>query len=373
MIPTVPRVAMLGCDRSDKHYDRFTQTDHFVFARYALVEAFKRTGICPGRMVLLPSYHCRTIVESALFLGADVCFYPMTEDLRPDFLALRGLILGKSVKALLLTHYFGFPNALHEARSFCSEHGIALIEDCAHAFYGEHLGQALGTVGDYSIASAWKFLPVRGGAVLRDNIGTAQASALTLQPWVSEFKAVAGIVEAQLRRKSLLPEIYADNIVNRALEIASAPPSKVVTQGDPESFRPDLVNVAGLRASRWLTAQYPHEYSITQRRKNYLRWLDGVAGMPGIEPLFPSLPNGVVPYAFPLLTDTKGLAFHALRLAGFPIWRWEDMAVNAVEICPVTADYRLRLLQLPCHQDLTEQDMDWMIDVVQRVLPRVLV
>jgi hypothetical protein len=272
---------------------------------------------------------------------------------------------------MVLTHYFGFPNSLKEACDYCSGAGIALIEDCAHAFYGEHEGKPLGTVGDYALFSAWKFLPVRGGAVLRDNTGEKDATVLSPQPWIAELKAVAATVEAQLKRKPLLASVHADGIVNRALEIA-APLPNAVYEVDPESFRSDLVNIAGLRVSRWLTFFYPHDYSIERRRKNYLRWLNGIAGVAGIEPLFPVLLDGVVPYAFPLLCDAKGLAFHALRLSGIPIWRWEDMAAVAVGTCPVARDYRLRLLQLPCHQDLSDAEMDWMIDVVRRVLPKVL-
>jgi hypothetical protein len=200
----------------------------------------------------------------------------------------------------------------------------------------------------------------------------ANTKALTPQPWLSELKAVAAAVESQIKRNKSLPDLHVDDIANRALEIAATLPSQVGAQFDAESFRPELVNLAGLRVSRWLTTHYPHNFSIEQRRKNYHRWLDGVAGVAGVQPLFPSLPDGVVPYAFPLLTDTKGIAFHALRLAGIPIWRWEDMAAEAVEACAITRDYRLRLLQLPCHQDLSEAEMNWMIDIIRRVLPKVL-
>jgi hypothetical protein len=48
------------------------------------------------------------------------------------------------------------------------------------------------------------------------------------------------------------------------------------------------------------------------------------------------------------------------------------MAVEAVELCSITRDYRLRLLQLPCHQDLSEAEMNWMIDDIQCVSPKEL-
>jgi hypothetical protein len=105
-----------------------------------------------------------------------------------------------------------------------------------------------------------------------------------------------------------------------------------------------------------------------RRRAHFQRWLDGLAGVAGVRPLRGELPPGVVPYAFPLLTDAGGLAFHALRSAGIPIWRWEDMARSP---CPVAADYRLRLLQLPCHQSLNEEEVDWMIAVTRAVMAQI--
>jgi perosamine synthetase len=349
-----------------------SQPGFYIYGRYALVEALRRAGVGPASTVLLPSMHCRTVVDSALFLRADVRFYPVTLDLKPDFSLMRSLVAGGRVRAMLLTHYFGFPNAHKETRAFCSEVGIALVEDCAHAFYGNDEGATLGTVGDYAIASAWKFLPVRGGAMLRDNVKPTEISHLVGQPWVTEVKAVAAQIERHVHSKLPLPAINVEHIVTRTFELGNLPLDFSAQSADPDNFRSDLVNSAGLRVSHWLTSHYPHQFAIDQRRKRYEQWLEGVAAVTGIHPLFPTLPAGVVPYAFPLLADTSGLAFHALRLAGIPIWRWEDMAVDAVETCPVARDFRLRLLQLPCHQDLSDAEMDWMIDVVRRVLPKVL-
>jgi perosamine synthetase len=40
----------------------------------------------------------------------------------------------------------------------------------------------------------------------------------------------------------------------------------------------------------------------------------------------------------------------------------------AVSSCPVARDYRLHLIHLPCHQSLSEKEMDWMIASVQKSL-----
>ncbi|MDD5330414.1 MAG: DegT/DnrJ/EryC1/StrS family aminotransferase [Sulfuricella sp.] len=359
------------------------QADFFVYGRYALVEALARAGVGPGTAVLLPAYHCRSVVESALYRGAEVRLYDVTAKLQPDFDSVRALAADGKASAMLLTHYFGFPNALAESRRFCTERGIALIEDCAHAFYGRADGQTLGTVGDFAISSAWKFLPLRDGAMFLDNTqpragsrpnvhGESPPRIMKRRPaeWRREIRAMAGAVKAWLTRSPGKPAFPAMDFVDlaaRARDIAGRPlPEK---QLDDAQFDSRQVDAAGLRVSRWLTAHAPHHRVAERRRANYGRWLSGVARIPGAEALFPALPEGVVPYAFPLLTDAGGLAFHALKLAGIPIWRWEDVAMTT---CAVSRGYRLRLLQLPCHQDLTDEEIDWMIDTLRGVMPHLL-
>ena len=341
----------------------------FSFGRYALAEALRRTGAGSGTAVLLPAFRCRSMVESVIHLNAEARFYPVTADLQPDFAAAQELAGDGKVRAMVLTHYFGFVNALDEAQAFCSHQSMALIEDCAHAFYGEHDGKPLGTFGHYATASAWKFFPVRDGAMLRDNTG-GPAAKLRSPPTKAELKACAAMLESGMKRsihKSSLPVIDGPELLGRAKTIADRVASLGGGEIGTSTFHSECVHLAGLRASRTHISVITHGHVAHQRRKNYLRWLEGVRDVPGIRPLFPSLPDRVVPYAFPLLTDAEGLLFHTVKLAGIPLWRWEDMAVTE---CPISRDYRLRLLQLPCHQDLREEELDWMFDVFRTVSPR---
>ena len=336
----------------------------YSFGRYALCEALRRAGVGPEGAVLLPTLHCRAIVEPVLHLRAEARFYPVTPDLRPDMDALELCAEQGGVRAMVLTHYFGFANALDEAQDFCARHGIALIEDCAHAFYGEHRGKPLGTFGSYAAASAWKFFPVRDGAVFRDNVGGPPVQ-LGCRPMIAELKGGLALLERTLQRakssRQPLPALDGPELAARAARLVGAGDGEA---GDPV-FLPQFAADAGARLSRALTAHAAHGRIIESRRKNYLRWLEAAIGLPGAVPLFTSLPDGVVPYAFPLLGDSDGRLFHALKLAGVPLWRWEDMAVTD---CQVAAQYRMRLAQLPCHQSLSADEMGWMLTVLKSVL-----
>jgi len=340
----------------------------FVRGRYALAEAMRRAGAGQGKAVLLPAFHCRAMVEPVLFIGAQPCFYPVMADLRPDFSALSAL-LEKSeipVAAMVITHYFGFSNDVDEAERFCAAHGIALIEDCAHALYGRAGKRLLGSVGSYATASVWKFLPVGDGAILLDNTGE-KTSGRTAQPWIAEVKALAAMLQGWAQRGwhyRKLEVIDAAALSEQAKLVAARPAVQAMEPGLKE-FQPRLDALSALRSSRWFMAHAAHERIASRRRENYLKWLEGMRSVPGVKPLFPDLPEGVVPYAFPLLVDVSGMGFHLLKMAGIPLLRWEDMAVTD---CAISRDYRIRVVQLPCHQELQEQELDWMIRAVQTLL-----
>ncbi len=359
-VPMLPRKPAWG--RGGRELSAFLDLP-FAYQRgcYALAEAARRCGAGHDGAVLLPAFHCRLMVEPVLYLWAQPLFYPVDAELRPDFSALGRICEQRPAKALVLAHYFGFPNALEETARFCSARGIALIEDCAHALYGSHQGRLLGTTGRYAIASLWKFLPTPEGGVLRDNL--AGGERLAHHPGLrGDLRAAADA----LRARSLhVPEApHAAEAVARARAHAARHVPIASVQGLHE-FQPGNAGLGTLRWSRAVAALTDHGRVAGRRRDHYRRWLAALADVPGIRPLYPELPEGVVPYAFPLVADEAGLAFHCLRMAGIPMWRWEDMAVTD---CAVAARYRTALLQLPCHQGLTYAQADWMVSAARAVL-----
>lgn len=379
-----PRVAMLpkrlsaaASKRGDHDgWSAFLGTGWFCNqARYALYQALKRLGLKPGTAVLMPAFHCRSMIEPALYLNVEVLFYPLKPDLRPDLDRAAAMMraAGNTVKAMVVPHYFGYPQPLDLIAGFCAEHGIDLVEDCAHAFYGRHNGRLLGTVGRFAVASPRKFFAIPDGGVLLDNApGTAVNTEPTGQPWHRELKALAAIAMEswrylQRRSRSLKRHETAlrgekDDVAGPAVSLEKGPTAH---ETGLKEFVPARKCMAGLRISRWLMNSATHARIVQARRDNYRQWLAGVTGLPGCRPLFAELPDEVVPYAFPLLLDRPEAHFHALKRRGLPIWRWENTAVTE---CAVSNQYRLRLLQLPCHQDLTEVELVWMIRVVRGVL-----
>jgi dTDP-4-amino-4,6-dideoxygalactose transaminase len=323
----------------------------------------------------MPAFHCRSLVEPALYLHAEVLFYPLQPDLRPDLdqASMIMRVAGNTVKAMVVPHYFGYPQPLDSIADFCAEHGLDLVEDCAHAFYGRHNGRLLGTVGRFAVASPRKFFAIPDGGILLDNTpDTAINLEPAGQPWHRELKALVTMAMESWRHRQRHPGRLKQHDTALTSDRSEVAWSAVTREERPTAYETGLKGfvprhkfMAGLRISRYLMNSAAHARIAQARRDNYRRWLADVKGVPGCHPLFEDLPDEVVPYAFPLLLDRPEAHFPALKRRGIPIWRWEDTAVTG---CEVSNRYRLRLLQLPCHQDLTEVELAWMIQMLQDVL-----
>ncbi len=68
---------------------------------------------------------------------------------------------------------------------------------------------------------------------------------------------------------------------------------------------------------------------------------------------------------FPFLIDHPDRHFPLLKRLGVPIWRWDELAVSD---CQISHYFRLHLLHLPCHQGLSDNEMNWLIAAVRAVM-----
>ena len=381
-VPLLPGLAFgsLGPSRAPRFQavDAGRQSRAYTRGRYALTDAYRLCGVGPGGTLLLPAYHCRSMIDPALRLKAPVLLYPSGADLVPDLEALRLLIAQATVpaKALLVTHYFGFAQRLKPLQLLCADQGIDLIEDCSHAMFcavadGAAADPAIGGSGRCAVASPYKFYPCEDGGILWSNrLEALPGAAPCPQTAIAEVKGVARSFQRLFARHQLLDQGGLDQQILATLDRAADQGSDLVVESDSPSayYQPAEEGLQSLCWSRWV-ARHTHLARLAERRRqNYRRWVQAVAALPYCRALFPELPAGAVPYMFPLLLDHPTAHFYSLKHLGVPIWRWDDIAVST---CNTAADYRLRLLHLPCHQELGTDQIDWMISAVAAVLTRV--
>ncbi|MCI0400214.1 MAG: DegT/DnrJ/EryC1/StrS family aminotransferase [Gammaproteobacteria bacterium] len=361
--------------RRASYPSRFTgNTSVFVTSgRAALGHVLKQSGVTRDTRVLMPAYHCGSMVEPALWLNSEVMFYKVKPDLTIDSADIEGK-LSTNTKAVLVTHYFGFPQPLKRVRELCDLYKIALIEDCAHAFFGRSDGAVFGTTGDFAVASTTKFLPVSDGGLIECKSPLLSRTTLSRRPMKAQLKAVVDPIETAVNfgRLPLLSPfllcaraIFNKGRLPKTAASVEPEPTKLSYRQPFRWFEPSLIPFKGCWFSHYVLRLSAKERVVANRRKNYLFFLENLCGLERAKPLFPILPEGVVPYTFPLIIDFPEQDFKPLKELRVPIWRWEELAESD---CRVSQGYRLSLLQIPCHQDLQKSELVWIVDQLRRIL-----
>jgi len=350
--------------------------------RIALALALRELGVGPGDSVLLPAYHSLSMVPPVLWRQAAPRFYRVDAGARADLNDIAALCDG-SVKVLVATHYFGFPQDLAALRALCDARGIALIEDCAHAFFGEYGGKPLGSHGDYAIASSMKFFPMYEGGALVSARHALDRVVLQSAGKGFEAKVVLATLEYSFRygRLGLLEALLAlplrakDALWRRikAGRPAAAAAALAPASSDSDfSFDPSWLDKRSSLFARLLLKRLSSRRIVALRRRNYEQLQQALGGLPGTRSLFPVLPDGVCPWLFPLLVDDADTAFARIRQHGIPVVRfaetlWPDMDPAR---CPHSAYLSRHVLAFPCHQELNEQEFNWMLSNLAEVLAR---
>jgi dTDP-4-amino-4,6-dideoxygalactose transaminase len=121
----------------------------------ALHLAYLAAGVGPGDEVIVPAMTFAATAAAVMYCGGEPVFADVlgTEDfsLDPDDVARR---LTPRTKAVCVVHFAGYAAPVAELRALCDAHGVALIEDAAHAPDATLDGRMLGTWG---LAGAFSF------------------------------------------------------------------------------------------------------------------------------------------------------------------------------------------------------------------------
>lgn len=334
----------------------------------AIALALEELGVGRGDVVLVPTYHCPTMISPIVALGAVPRFFAIDARGLPVTAGLKQPAL-QHVKAVIAVHYFGFPRDFGPVRAFCDCHGIALIEDCAHAFFGQIDGRPLGTTGDFAIASLVKFFPVSEGGCVASARQALQRTYLSPQGWREGLRQFSNTIERGARRGRfaplgpLLSALYsaADRLRGRRSDVV-APSSEVIEQIDPDvatpRFNATRAHQEPAAITRLVVRRADRARIIERRRRNYQLLSEALVGVAGLSVPVPDLPEHVVPYVFPLWVERPERSYAALRRAGVPIFRWDILWPDVPRIPgDVGLDWSFHIFQIGCHQDLTEAEM----------------
>jgi dTDP-4-amino-4,6-dideoxygalactose transaminase len=169
----------------ERQFAAFLDAQHALAvsnATEALHLACLALGIGPGDEVIVPSLTFVATANAVLYTGARVRFAdilgPDEPNISPEAI---GRLINPHTRAIIVVHYGGFPCRIDEILEIASRHGLAVIEDAAHAPGASLSGKALGTWGDvgcFSFFSNKNLSTGEGGMLVTNREDIAQKARL---------------------------------------------------------------------------------------------------------------------------------------------------------------------------------------------------
>ncbi len=311
----------------------------------AILMALSIAGVGPGDEVATLAYSCMSSNSPIAKLGATPVWVDI--DAASASMSLRSLeaAISPRTKAVMLYHAVGYPGPAAEIAELCRRHGIPLIEDCNNALGATIDGARVGTHGEFAVYS---FYPNR------------QVNAL-------EGGAIACPDEASLQRARRLRRFGID-LPNFRDALGEISPSADIPEVGISASLSQLNAAVGLTQLPGLNDR------LAASRRHHERLVAGLAGVPGLTPVWPR--DGAQPtyWAALMLCEQRDRLLGALKSAGIHAsklhHRNDDYSGFAAPRRPLpgTDDFMARIVALPCGWWLTEEDLDRVIAEVRACL-----
>jgi len=350
---------------------RFYYTYNARGAIYQLLLSLPKSA---KNTVLVPAFHCITVVEPIVRAGFEPRLYGINADLTTDEADLLEK-LDERVAAVIVINYFGFSSAIDNVLDRWRSGGFFLIEDCAHSFIKNNPIQLSGGRGDASVYSFWKIVPSMVGSGLSIN-----RQNLFFNP----LKQRVPLKDSLVRTKRILEQAINNldgGFIKTAFNYLEDRRVKWKRTAIDESMQTtgmNQENISGTYAfdavlasagipwlSRFILHRADIETIVKTRRKNFNLILERLEESERLQKVFHGLPTDVCPLAFPVILHDRCHLDYQLRAQGVPLFTFGE--VLHPHFYSDGADDRARmnalflsqnLLCLPVHQNLSESDID---------------
>ncbi len=320
--------------------------------RDALYCIISDLGFLPGTGVLLPSFACDEIYRPFIDAKYVPHYYRVNRDLTPDFPHICSM--AKHCKVILMINYFGFnqpPPVYEKARDL----GLIVIEDGSHSWLSDSISGS--NRGDYCFASLRKLAPLPDGAVLTKKtaecrkeysyIRSSNVLMFRLCRWMGLLIKGSNNKRPRAIKSWLTKEFFSS--------------AEILLRSFPSPA--PMSSLSGRILHRLDTGEI-----AAARRRNYLLLAQNLKTISGLNPVFPELPPGVVPYGFPVFAEKRSLlqsALESLNIQAAPLWAQSEMVPSASIDDGYIYD---KTLLLPIGQDYDENDILSMAQRIRRLL-----
>lgn len=319
---------------------------------HALELAAMLLDLGPGDEVIVPSFTFTSTATAVAIRGAT----PVFVDIEPRSLNIDPALVEAAVtartRAVFVVHYGGVAADMDALLGIAGRHGLAVVEDNAHALGAYLDGRHLGTFGAFATQSwhATKNVACgEGGALLINDVSLAPRAEVIREKGTNRSHFLRGAVDKYTW----------------------------VDQGS--SYLPSDLLAA------LLYAQFSQFEQIQRRRHRvwdrYAADLADWAGQHGVELMSPppgrSHPAHLFYLMMPSAADQGGLIKHVGQRDITATFHYQPLdAAPAGQAlgrtpapCTVTAEAAARLVRLPLHAGLTELDLDRVVSAVTSYEP----
>ena len=264
---------------------------------------------------------------------------PETGNLDPESVSKR---ISERTGAIILVHYGGYPCDLDQLYALAGSRGIPIVEDCAHACGARYKGKRVGSWGEIQ---AFSFHASK-------NLTTGDGGALTVRSKEHD---------ARLRRLRWLG-IDADTF-QRTTDQGYRWEYQVAELGY-NYYMNDIKAAIGLVQLRHLDQDNARRVAIAAQYRRRL------ANVPGIRLLQYKSDRESSCYMFSILAEERDRLVEKLRVEGvdvsvhyrrndqYPMYQEQDL--------PNAEFFWRRVISLPMHVCLTDEQVDHIAEIIQR-------
>lgn len=345
---------------------------YFFWARSAIYHGLSALRMERGKEVLVPAFHCKSLVDPILLFGGKTRYYNVGRDCSVD----RGDLVSKiggNTGAIVIVHYFGFPQEMETLRESCREKGILLVEDCAHVLPFAGSDPDLGRSGDFSVFSIRKFFPMcDGGALVLNRPAPPPNVRCRKDPFfaMKETRRFLGRL-AHDSGWTFLEKPYKRLASLRGKDGNVSPGERggpVPESGDLHSMELGKDNV-DLGMSIWSRRVFDNAdvaSIVAKRRYNYGYFANALSGCGRLKMFFPEMKEGICPLVFPFSADGRKDFHLELRERGIPATTWGGVVHPGFPIrdFPDAKYLYDNLIMLPVHQDLAADDLEFVCETI---------
>jgi perosamine synthetase len=322
-------------------------------AIYLYLAALRASGQLPARrnVVLVPSFHCPTVVDPALHAGFDVRFFAIDSEMRIDAQDLLRK-LDDTVAAVLFIRFFGFAETDPQLVAACRAAGAKVIEDCCHSFLDANPLRISYTGADATVFSFWKTVPslVGGGLLLAEPLPLPAQTRVPSQDSKPRIRALARQLLDGSKKGGAKDDGKEEGPAVRKPADQAYPYDKAAASWEIPS------------SSKWILANAPLEDVVTARRRNYTLMSQALAASPHLIPLRKDLAANTVPWGFPVILQKRAERDYRIRSRGVPVFTFGEVLhpllftqhANEREMLDTTTFLSNNVLGFATHQGFSE-------------------